>query len=59
MLSADSVKLELGEGTRSVTARIGVKGDSIHGYATITDPLLPGGGMGTGMRGSRILCSTP
>jgi hypothetical protein len=59
VLSADSVKLELGEGTRSVTARIGVKGDSIHGYATITDPLLPGGGMGTGMRGSRILCSTP
>ena len=59
VLSADSVKLELGEGTQSVTARIGVKGDSIHGYATITDPLLPGGEMGTGMRGSRILCSTP
>jgi hypothetical protein len=59
VLTADSVKLELGEGTRSVTARIGVTGDSIHGYATITDPLLPGGGMGTGMRGSRILCSTP
>jgi anti-sigma factor RsiW len=58
VLSADSVKLELGEGAQSVTARIRVTGDSIHGYATITDPLLPGGGMGTGMRGSRMPCST-
>ncbi|HET9004530.1 MAG TPA: zf-HC2 domain-containing protein [Gemmatimonadaceae bacterium] len=59
VLSADSVKLELGEGTQSVTARIGVTGDSIHGYATVTDPLLPAGAMGTDVRGSRMLCSTP
>lgn len=59
VLSADSVRMELGEGTQAVMARIGVTGDSIHGYATVTDPLLPAGAMGTGIRGSRMLCSTP
>jgi hypothetical protein len=59
VLGADSVRLELGEGTQSVTARMRVKGDSIRGHATVSDPMLPGGGMGTGMRGSRMLCSTP
>jgi len=59
MLTADSVKLELQEGMESVSARFGVKGDSIHGYATVRTPQLPGGEMGTGMRGSRMLCSSP
>ena len=59
VLGADSVKLELGEGMQSLTARMRVKGDSIHGYATVTDPLLPGGEIGTGLRGSRMLCTSP
>jgi len=59
VLGADSVKLELGEGMESVSARLSVKGDSIHGNATVTDPALPAGAMGTGVRGSRMLCSTP
>ena len=59
LLTADSVKLELSEGMESVSVRFGVKGDSVHGYATVTDPRLPGGGIGTGVRGSRMLCSSP
>ena len=59
MLTADSVKLELREGLRSVSARLGVRGDSIRGRAMISDPQLPTGGMAADVRGSRMLCSSP
>lgn len=59
VVAADSARLVLGEGTRSMVAGIRITGDSIHGNATVTDPMLPAGTMGTGIRGSRTPCSTP
>jgi len=57
--AADSVQLELGRGSERVTARLEIRGDSIHGNATVIMPQLDAGSMGTGVRGTRMLCSSP
>lgn len=59
MLTADSVRFDLQEGIESVSARFGVRGDSINGYATVRVPQLPTGEMGTRLSGSRIRCGAP
>jgi hypothetical protein len=55
----DSVKFELGRGSDRVSARLGIRGDSIHGYATVITPQVEGGSTGTGVRGTRMTCPSP
>ena len=56
-ISADSVLFEISDATRSLSARLEVKGDSVSGRATIAGPSVEGGSMITGVRGRRIACS--
>ena len=55
----DSVKLELGRGGDAVSARLGIRGDSIVGYASVITPQVEGGSTGTGVRGTRTPCPSP
>jgi hypothetical protein len=57
MIGADSVLLEVSEANRSLVARVGVKGDSISGLATISGPSAAGGSTVTGIHGARIACT--
>jgi anti-sigma factor RsiW len=59
VLGIDSVRLELSDGDASVTARLGVGADSVHGGAEIRSPRVAGGLMIAEMRGLRMRCPSP
>ena len=59
VIGPDLLRLQLGEGPRSVDARLELTADSLHGRAELRNPLIRGSYTASEVRGSRTPCPAP